>query len=509
MLKDDHSNDDGVEMSMKGTPLFMAPEMLLKRKCGRRVDIWSLGCAVIEMITTRPPWADIFKHPVEIIQHFSENPGPPALPSNLPPALGSFLDACFTWDAELRPSAQELCGHHYLRRQPPLPAADGNPGDDVPLEEMDRATAVTRMRRCSSATLDLLAVQARKAAIGGSIGGALAAFGTAPSGTFRPPSPRYGPVSLATHNKRTPTRRRMYTEAFLASPENVAPGVPTVRAAVFGLNSPGVSGITGAEVTRTFSMHATRSPPVSPDKPRRPGRGCSAPLLGDEEGPFLLPARLRSTNTRSGIDRSTSCRSFCSVDSESGGGDGQGYGGARPRFSFSARRNSCSEPAVPVNMAIAHDGPTSTVPSRGAGVGPSSTATPAFGYDSPMPAMPPLGQEVLGTVVDTSVAAGGSDLDPSHDTPPPTVRPLELRLGTSTRETGASERAPYSGSHSVLEESRSDSTDSKGSWGVSIGMSDARTGVSRRNGEQRHSDESSDEVVGSRASSQTSAGYLC
>lgn len=510
MLKDDHSSGDGVEMSMKGTPLFMAPEMLLKRKCGRRVDIWSLGCAVIEMITTRPPWADIFKHPVEIIQHFSEKPGPPALPVNLAPALRSFLDACFTWDAELRPSAQELCGHHYLRRQPPLPAADGNPGDDVPLEEMDRATAVTRMRRCSSATLDLLAVQARKAAIGGSIGGALAAFGTAPSGTFRPPSPRYGPVSLATHNKRTPTRRRMYTEAFLASPENVAPGVPTVRAAVFGLNSPGVSGIPGAEVTRTFSMHATRSPPVSPDKPRRPGRGCSAPLLGDEEGQFLLPARLRSTSTRSGIDRSTSCRSFCSADSESasGGGDGQGYGGPRPRYSFSARRNSCSEPAVPANVAIAHDGPTSTVPSLGGGVGPSPTATSAFGYDAPMPTMPPLGQEVLGTVVDTGVAASGSDLDPSHDTPPPTVRPLELRLGTSTRETGASERAPYSGSHPVLQESRSDSTDSKGSWGASVAMSDARTGVSRRNGEQRNSDEGGDEVVGSRASSQTAAGCL-
>ncbi|CAM9338110.1 unnamed protein product, partial [Scytosiphon promiscuus] len=113
VLKDD--NGDGVEMSMKGTPLFMAPEMLLKRKCGKRVDVWSLGCAVLEMLTTRPPWADTFKHPVEIIEHFSSNPGPPPLPDNLSPTLRDFLLSCFSWDASRRPTSLQLSGHEYLR----------------------------------------------------------------------------------------------------------------------------------------------------------------------------------------------------------------------------------------------------------------------------------------------------------------------------------------------------------------------------------------------------------
>ena len=433
VLKDDHS-DDGVEMSMKGTPVFMAPEMLLKQKCGRRVDVWSLGCAVIEMITTRPPWADTFKHPFEIIQHFSENPGPPPLPDNLSTTLLGFLLACFTWDAELRPSAQELCGHPYLRGQPGPPTTDGSGGDDVPLEKMDRATAVTRMRRCSSATLDLLAVQARKSAIGVSIGGGtLATFSTAPSGTFRPPSPRYGPPSLGTHNRRTPNRRRMYTEAFLPPPEGVAPSFASAKAAASDAVSPGVSATPGSEATQAFSSHITRSPPMSPEKPRRPGRGSST------------PAHLRSS--RNGIDHSTSSRSVCSADSDSGSGGGQADGGSRPCQPVSSRGDTCS-------------------------ANPAVSATVVAAAESSAPSVPPLAQEILGEGIDGGLAAG-ADLELSSDTPPPTVRPLEVRHPTPARAL-VPERAPLSGSDPVMNPSRSGNVDSKGSWC----MSDARASVS-------------------------------
>lgn len=35
---------------------WMAPEILLKERYGRRVDIWSLGCVVIEMASGEHPW---------------------------------------------------------------------------------------------------------------------------------------------------------------------------------------------------------------------------------------------------------------------------------------------------------------------------------------------------------------------------------------------------------------------------------------------------------------------
>jgi serine/threonine protein kinase len=39
---------------------YMAPEVIRQqRNVGRRSDIWSLGCTLIEMITGQPPYADI------------------------------------------------------------------------------------------------------------------------------------------------------------------------------------------------------------------------------------------------------------------------------------------------------------------------------------------------------------------------------------------------------------------------------------------------------------------
>ena len=41
---------------MQGTIAFTAPEVLRGEDYGRSSDVWSVGCCVVEMITTRPPW---------------------------------------------------------------------------------------------------------------------------------------------------------------------------------------------------------------------------------------------------------------------------------------------------------------------------------------------------------------------------------------------------------------------------------------------------------------------
>jgi len=50
--------------SIKGTAYWMAPELIKSSYSGEgynmSVDIWSLGCTLIEMATARPPW-----HPLE------------------------------------------------------------------------------------------------------------------------------------------------------------------------------------------------------------------------------------------------------------------------------------------------------------------------------------------------------------------------------------------------------------------------------------------------------------
>ena len=43
---------------MKGSPYWMAPEVVMRKGHSFSADVWSFGCVLIEMITSRPPWSD-------------------------------------------------------------------------------------------------------------------------------------------------------------------------------------------------------------------------------------------------------------------------------------------------------------------------------------------------------------------------------------------------------------------------------------------------------------------
>ncbi|KAK3078478.1 hypothetical protein LTS18_007410, partial [Coniosporium uncinatum] len=51
----------GKQNSMQGTPMYMSPEVIKGSATGRlgAVDVWSLGCVILEMATGRRPWATL------------------------------------------------------------------------------------------------------------------------------------------------------------------------------------------------------------------------------------------------------------------------------------------------------------------------------------------------------------------------------------------------------------------------------------------------------------------
>eukprot|EP01097_Dermamoeba_algensis_P011313 TRINITY_DN874_c0_g1_i1.p1 TRINITY_DN874_c0_g1~~TRINITY_DN874_c0_g1_i1.p1 ORF type:complete len:225 (-),score=14.22 TRINITY_DN874_c0_g1_i1:472-1146(-) len=79
---------------IRGTPYWMAPEVIKQMKVSSRADVWSVGCTVIEMATGLPPWHE-FSDQVSALFHIAKSNKTPNLPENLSGAAHEFLLACF------------------------------------------------------------------------------------------------------------------------------------------------------------------------------------------------------------------------------------------------------------------------------------------------------------------------------------------------------------------------------------------------------------------------------
>ena len=51
-----HFSDEETATKVKGSPLYMAPEMLLRRKYDAKVDIWSVGIILYEALFGKAPY---------------------------------------------------------------------------------------------------------------------------------------------------------------------------------------------------------------------------------------------------------------------------------------------------------------------------------------------------------------------------------------------------------------------------------------------------------------------
>jgi len=125
-------SSDRMEMTMRGTPYFMALEVF-DGKYGRSADIWSVGGVVYQMVTGLPPWKSLgFKNPVTLIRHITDHNGPPELPAMKNcdrhdlVLLKNILSRCFERDPSNRPFASELLHDAFFgtteKNSKPLPS---------------------------------------------------------------------------------------------------------------------------------------------------------------------------------------------------------------------------------------------------------------------------------------------------------------------------------------------------------------------------------------------------
>eukprot|EP00747_Dinoflagellata_sp_TGD_P018264 gnl/TRDRNA2_/TRDRNA2_126376_c0_seq1.p1 gnl/TRDRNA2_/TRDRNA2_126376_c0~~gnl/TRDRNA2_/TRDRNA2_126376_c0_seq1.p1 ORF type:complete len:643 (+),score=111.19 gnl/TRDRNA2_/TRDRNA2_126376_c0_seq1:281-1930(+) len=119
-------SDDGgqavlseAEHSVVGSVFWMAPEVLRGRiKLARPVDIWSVGCCVVEMVTGKRPWAEKnFDNILQASIAIMESDGIPLLPAHLPEATNTFVRACLRISPAERPSAAELRNYALLQAE--------------------------------------------------------------------------------------------------------------------------------------------------------------------------------------------------------------------------------------------------------------------------------------------------------------------------------------------------------------------------------------------------------
>ncbi|KAJ7492692.1 kinase-like protein [Mycena latifolia] len=102
---------------LRGTVYWMAPEVVDSNKKGydSKVDIWSLGCVVLEMWTGGRPWAG--EEVISVMLKLYKDKLPPPVPSDLllDDLAMDFRHECFAMNPQARPTAGVLRQHPYLK----------------------------------------------------------------------------------------------------------------------------------------------------------------------------------------------------------------------------------------------------------------------------------------------------------------------------------------------------------------------------------------------------------
>uniref|UniRef100_A0A2N9FVP3 mitogen-activated protein kinase kinase kinase n=1 Tax=Fagus sylvatica TaxID=28930 RepID=A0A2N9FVP3_FAGSY len=129
-----HISGQSCPLSFKGSPYWMAPEVIKNSNgCNLAVDIWSLGCTVLEMATTKPPWSQY--EGVAAMFKIGNSKELPLIPDNMSEEGKDFVRLCLQRNPLHRPTAAQLLEHPFVKNAAPLerPILSADPSDAPPV----------------------------------------------------------------------------------------------------------------------------------------------------------------------------------------------------------------------------------------------------------------------------------------------------------------------------------------------------------------------------------------
>ncbi|KAL4354869.1 hypothetical protein GQ457_06G035680 [Hibiscus cannabinus] len=139
-----HLSGQRADLSLKGSPYWMAPELMQavmqkdsSSDLALAVDIWSLGCTIIEMFTGKAPWSE-YEGAAAMFKVMKDTP---PIPETLSHEGKDFLRCCFKRNPAERLTASMLLEHRFVKCSPQSGASSSNglKSTDMPLNPGERS----------------------------------------------------------------------------------------------------------------------------------------------------------------------------------------------------------------------------------------------------------------------------------------------------------------------------------------------------------------------------------
>eukprot|EP01088_Endostelium_zonatum_P006110 TRINITY_DN18219_c0_g1_i1.p1 TRINITY_DN18219_c0_g1~~TRINITY_DN18219_c0_g1_i1.p1 ORF type:complete len:1174 (-),score=270.18 TRINITY_DN18219_c0_g1_i1:46-3567(-) len=104
----DHNNPEKkIKHGPIGTPLWMAPEVLMNKEYDEKADVYSFGIVMFEILTGTDPWEDIASL-VDLVDAVVSEKRRPPLPQDIPTTLKNLIHSLWHPDPNSRPSFRDI-----------------------------------------------------------------------------------------------------------------------------------------------------------------------------------------------------------------------------------------------------------------------------------------------------------------------------------------------------------------------------------------------------------------